>query len=126
MITSKHEGNKKVFTVNTHHPLFLDIHNIILKYVGLDKIIDHVVKRLGSLERVYLTGHFARGIDNEIIDLVFVGNIDKAYLSHLVEKVEANIHRRIRYIAFLPIEFSADKITENSIPPLLLWSNSQS
>lgn len=125
MLVSKQEGKKKVFTVNTRHPLFRDLHNIILKYVGLDKIIDHVVNRLGELEKVYLTGHFARGLDNEIIDLVFVGHIDKQYLSQLVEKAETMIHRRIRYIAFAPDEFSAEKITENGTPPLLLWHNGQ-
>ena len=125
MLISKQEGKKKVFTVNTRHPLFRDLHNIILKYVGLDQIIEHVVRRLGSLEKVYLTGHFARGTDSEIIDLVFVGHIDKAYLGQLVEKAEGMIHRRIRYIAFTPEDFSADKITENNTLPLLLWSSNK-
>lgn len=125
MLVSHQEGNKKVFTVNTRHPLFNDLHNIILKYVGLDKIIEHVIRRLGSLDKVYLTGNFARGLDSEIIDLVFVGNIDKQYLSQLVEKAEGMIHRRIRYIAFTPEEFTSEKITENGTPPLLLWRNEQ-
>ena len=125
MLVSRQEGKKKVFSVNTRHPLFRDLHNIILKYVGLDKIIEHVVRRLGSLEKVYLTGHFARGLDSEIIDLVFVGNIDKTYLSQLVEKAEAMIHRRIRYIAFTPDEFPAEKISENGTHPLLLWSSGE-
>lgn len=126
MLVSKQEGKKKVFSVNTRHPLFNDLHNIILKYVGLDKILEHVIRRLGSLDRVYLIGNFARGLDSEIIDLVFVGDIDKQYLSQLVEKAEGMIHRRIRYIAFTPEEFTPEKIKENGTPPLLLWSNEQS
>jgi hypothetical protein len=71
---------------------------------------------------VYLTGSLSRGIDGEIIDLVFVGNIDKVYLAELIEKAEARIHRRIRYIAYQPAEFSLEKITDGSTDPLLLWS----
>ncbi|MBL7810791.1 MAG: ArsR family transcriptional regulator [Bacteroidetes bacterium] len=123
MLTSEPVGKKKVFRVNTQHPLFKDLHNIILKYVGLDKIVEHVIRRLGSLEEVYLTGNFARGLDGEIIDLVFVGNIDKNYLGQLVDKAEGMIHRRIRYIAYTPQEFSLQKITDNGTNPLLLWSS---
>jgi hypothetical protein len=123
MLVSSQEGKKKIFRVNTTHPLFRDLHSIVLKYVGLDKILEHVIERLGSLEKVYLTGSLSRGVDGDIIDLVFVGNIDKAYLAELVEKAEARIHRRIRYIAYQPAEFSLEKITENSTGPLLLWSS---
>jgi hypothetical protein len=52
-----------------------------------------------------------------------VGQIDKNYLSELVEKAEGMIHRRIRYIAFTPEDFSDDKIAENGMHPLLLWSS---
>lgn len=122
MLTSEQEGNKKIFRVNTLHPLFKELHNIILKHVGLDKIIEHVIQRLGSLEQVYLTGSLSRGLDGDIIDLVFVGNIDKIFLAELVDKAEGRIHRRIRWIAYTPLEFSLDKITENGTQPLLLWN----
>lgn len=123
MLTSNQDGKKKIFRVNTTHPLFKDLHNIVLKFVGLDKIIEHVVQRLGHLEKVYLTGALSRGQDAEIIDLVFVGEIDKVYLAELIEKAEAKIHRRIRYIAFTPGDFSLEKIYENGTEPLLLWSS---
>jgi hypothetical protein len=122
MLTSRQQGKKKIFKVNTTHPLFKELHSIVMKYVGLDSIVEHVIQRLGFLEMVYLTGSLSRGIDGEIIDLVFVGNIDKVYLAELIEKAEARIHRRIRYIAYQPAEFSLEKITDGSTDPLLLWS----
>ena len=126
MLTSEPVGKKKVFKVNTAHPLFRDLHNIVMKYVGLDQIVEHVIGRLGNLEKVYLTGNFARGMDSEIIDLVFVGQIDKGYLTQLLEKAEEMIDRRIRYIAFTPKDFSAEKISESGTHPLLLWSSDKS
>ncbi len=122
MLTSEQQGKKRIFTVNTSHPLFKELHTIVLKYVGLDKIVDYVVKELGDLEMVYLTGSFARGLDSDIIDLVFIGNIDKAFLNEIIEKVEKKIQRRIRYIDYDRASFDLDKLKEKGTSPLLLWS----
>jgi hypothetical protein len=122
MLTSSSEGNKKVFSANTRHPLFGDIRSIVMKYVGIDQIVEYVIKRLGLLEEVYLVGEFARGLSGDIIDLVFVGKIDQQFLAELVSKVEKRINRRIRYIVFDAESFSVEKIRDNRAEPLLLWS----
>ena len=73
MLVSQVNGNKKIFRANTEHPLFGEIHNILLKQIGLDRVIEDVVERLGEVERVFLIGEFSRGIDSQIIDLVLIG-----------------------------------------------------
>ena len=42
MLSSSLKGNKKIFQANTKHPLFGEIHNILLKHIGLDQIIENV------------------------------------------------------------------------------------
>lgn len=122
LLTSEVNKNKKYFIANTRHPLFQDIHNILLKHVGFDKIIEKVINKLGSLSVVYVTGDFARGIDNQIIDLIFVGeNINKEYLLRLTEKTEEIIHRKIRYVVFTKKEFSDFSKTTKNNELLLLW-----
>lgn len=122
MLISSVKGNKKWFQANIKHPLFTEIHNIILKYVGIDKIIEEVIERLGDVKCVYLIGDFAKGLDSNIIDLLFVGEVDKSYLINLVEKVESLITRKIRYIIYSESEFSAINYSETINKPLLLWS----
>ena len=90
MLTSFSKGNKKMFRANINHPLFSEIRNIVLKTIGLDQIIETVIKRLGQVEKVYLVGEFAKGLDSNIIDLIFIGDIDKSYLINLAEKAEKN------------------------------------
>jgi len=81
LLNSFIKGNKKYYQANAHHPIFNDIHNIILKYTGIYRIIDNVIRKLGKVNKVYLTGDFARGYDNGIIDLVFIGkDINRIYL----------------------------------------------
>jgi predicted nucleotidyltransferase len=121
LLVSSSEGNKKIFRVNISHHFFKDIQNLIMKVVGLDQIIDYVIKRLGEVKEVYLVGKFARGLDSDIIDLVFVGKIDKNYLLELVEKAEKKINKKVRYVIFSPEEFDIKIIKEDTTEPLLLW-----
>lgn len=100
MLQSDQQGNKKLFKANKAHPLFSDIRNIILKTMGVDQIIEHLIGQLGDPEKVYLTGDFARGRDSSIIDLIIVGDINKALLLSLIEKVEQRIKKRIRFLHY--------------------------
>jgi predicted nucleotidyltransferase len=103
------EGNKKIFKANSKHPMFGDIRSILLKYTGLDKIAEQVIQKLGDVEAVYLVGELARGLDNPIIDLVFVGEIDKNYLLKLTERAEKLIQKKVRFVIFTAKEFDSQK-----------------
>ena len=122
MLSSSMSGNKKIFKANTKHPLFSEIHNILLKHIGLDKIIENVVERLGDVDRVYLIGGFAQGLDSQIIDLIFFGDIDKEYLLNLVDKAEKLIQRKVRYLIYTSDELSEKQLDKMNAERLLLWS----
>lgn len=117
------EGNKKIFTANTKHPLFKEINKIILKMVGLEYVVDYIVQRIGDLDKVYLVGKLSTGQDSNIIDLVLVGNnLNKTFLLEQIEKAEKKIDKKIRYVHFTVSEFDISKIKEPGMHPLLLWS----
>lgn len=125
MLSSSLQGNKKLFKANTDHPLYQEIHNIILKYLGFDKIIEDVISRLGNLKKVFVAGAFAQGKNSQIIDLIFVGAIDQSYLITLIDKVEPLIKRKIRYVIYPDTEaISADEESFD-VAPLLLWTESK-
>jgi len=121
MLTSSQKGNKKFFKANTQHPLFQEVHNLLLKYVGIDKIIENIIERLGDVDRVFLTGEFAKGIDSPIIDLLIIGEVDKKYLIQLIEKSETLVKKKIRYMSFSSKEWKAYKKQLNENHILLLW-----
>lgn len=122
LLVSNNSGNKKIFQANTGHPLFREIHNILLKHIGLDKIVENVVQRLGDVYHVYLVGDFSSGRDSQIIDLVFVGHIDRNYLLQLIEKVEKLIKRKIRYLLYTPEEARDIDWKQYDPEPLVLWN----
>jgi DNA-binding transcriptional ArsR family regulator len=99
LLNSLRDGNKKIFQANKTHPLFKDIHSIILKETGIDRVIEKVIHRLGNVSSVYLTGDFAHGKDSPVIELILVGAaIDREYLSRKVVQAEKLVGRKVSYI----------------------------
>jgi len=123
MLSSFAEGNKKFFKANTSHPLYEEIHNIVLKHIGLDKVVVNVVERLGDVKQVYLAGSFSRGIDSQIIDLILIGNVDINYLVKLIDRAEKMINRKIRYIIYEPSERKEIDWSAFNPRPLLIWDD---
>jgi len=122
MLESHLDGNKKMFQANIKHPLFKEVHNIVLKHIGLDRVIENVIERLGQVSKVFVVGDFAKGLDSQVIDLIFIGNIDQKYLIQLIDKVEELIKRRIRYLIYEDEEFEQMEKDDFPAAHLLLWS----
>lgn len=100
------EGRTITYRANTRHPLFENITQIVNKYLGLDEIALNIVDRLGNVDRAFVIGDYARGVDSGIIDLVIVGEeIDRQLLDTLSGKVEGIINRKIRSLVLSPAEF---------------------
>lgn len=120
LLSSETEGNKKIFRANTSHPLFKDIHNILLKTIGIDLVIDHVLNRLGGLKQAWLIGDFAKGKASTSIEVILVGdNIDKEYLENLIVKAEELISNKIICAVGNETELN-DKIKSHN-EAFLLW-----
>lgn len=122
LLHSLRDGNKKVFQANRNHPLFCDIHNIIMKESGIDRVIEKVIHRIGKLMCVYLTGDFARGKDSSVIDLVLVGeDIDREYLAKKVVQAEELVGRKVSYIVLEPEEAEGHLLNLKPSDLLPLW-----
>jgi hypothetical protein len=120
LLTSSFDGNKKMFTANTAHPLFRDIHNILMKHVGIDRVINDLISKLGHLSRAWLTGEMAAGHDSHIIDIILIGkNIDRNYLGRLTASAEKVTDRKIRTLCITPEEEPEYLKSEKNA--LLLW-----
>lgn len=98
LLKSVRDGNKKIYQANKDHPLFADIHNIIIKDSGIDLLLEKIINRIGELLCVYLTGDFARGKESQVIELILVGdNIDRKYLAKKMDQAEEITGRKVKY-----------------------------
>lgn len=114
-------GNKKIYKANGDHPLAKDIHNIVLKYVGIDQSIEEVILGMGNLKEAWVTGDFAEGKDNKFVNILLVGKeINLSALSELILKAEKMISHRIFCRTILPEEKQGYFSGENR--GMLLWA----
>lgn len=121
------EGERKrTYKANTSHPLFPELQRIVQKVLGIDRLIEGVIARLGNVKLALITGDYAHGIDSGIIDLALVGDVDRQYLNALVEKVEALIDRKVRTLVLSPEEYGKLLGTLKPEESLVVWGQKES
>jgi len=121
LLKSEKNGRNVYYTANPAHPLFPELKSMVSKVMGLDQVIDGIVRRLGDLERAYLIGDYAEGKDTGIIDLILVGNINDHHLADLSKKTERYIGRKIRTLVLTREEHKAFFPKLKDRPRILVW-----
>lgn len=125
LIRQEKHGRSLACSANTKHPIFHELHSMVLKALGMDAILESIIQRLGNLEKALLIDDYAVGKDTGIIDLVLVGDIDKNNLQDLTSKTERYIKRKIRSLALTAEEFDRLMPTIGKRPQFILWQKDQ-
>ena len=99
---------------------------MVKKAMGMDKILDSIISRLGRLEQAFVIDDYAEGKDSGLIDLVLIGEIDRDNLEDLVAKTERYIQRKIRTLVMTGDDLSNNEEIFRGRPMLILWSNQES
>ena len=100
LLKSTREGRQLFYRADTTHSLFPELQSMVHKALGMDRILESIVNRLGKLEDAVLIDDYAEGRDTGLIDLVLIGDIDRENLSDLVRKTEKHLYRKIRTLVF--------------------------
>ena len=122
ILRSYPQGRTILYGANKKHPLYPDLHGLMMKYTGIDKLVDSVIAKLGSIEFAFIAGDYAQGIDSGIIDVIIVGNVDRQYLESLVQQVEELISRKIRSLVLNREEFDRLKTTLKIEKAVIIWN----
>ena len=119
------KGRTIEYKANTKHLLYEELRKLVHKYLGIETIIESVINkvvtRLGQVSAAFIIGDYANGKDSGLIDLVFVGDIDQAYLRTCVERAEGLIRRKIRTLVLSPSEYQTNKRNLNPESAIWLW-----
>lgn len=121
LLKSEKRGRQIYYTANSTHPLFPDLKSMVGKLIGIDRVIEGIVVRLGDLEAAYVIDDYAEGRDTGIIDLLLVGRINQVHLTDLSKKTERYIGRKIRSLVLNKKEFTDFKPNLENRPHLLIW-----
>lgn len=121
LLVSKKDGRQVLFSANREHPLFNELHSMVRKAMGMDEILESIIKRLGHLQHAFLIDDYAEGKDTGIIDLVLIGDIDTTNLLDITAKTERYIERKIRTLTMTSEEFQKHGALLKNRPQFILW-----
>jgi len=96
LLVSQEEGRTKVYKANEEHPFFTEIKNMVSKFLGLDDLMERIVRRMGDVEKAYIVGDYAKGIDSGTVHMILIGKeLDKEYLDFIREKTYEKVQRNV-------------------------------
>lgn len=99
LLISGEDGKTKTYKANEEHPFFEEIKNMVSKFLGLDDLMERIVKRMGAVDRAYIIGDYARGIDSGTVDMILIGkNLDQTYLNFILDKTYEKVNRKVNVV----------------------------
>jgi DNA-binding transcriptional MocR family regulator len=125
LIKSDKQGKRVLYRANESHPLFPELKSMVAKVLGVDQVIDGIIKRLGNLQEAYLIDDYAEGKDTGIIDILLVGDIDPYHLNDLSRKTERYLKRKIRSLVLNQAEDVELLPKLKNRPRLLIWKDNK-
>jgi predicted transcriptional regulator len=96
LLQSGENGKTKLYRANESHPFFQEIKNMVSKFLGLDELMEKIVLRMGNVEKAYIVGDYAQGIDSGTIEMLLIGkDLDMEYLDFLIDKTYEKVKRKV-------------------------------
>lgn len=109
LLVTEDEGKTKIYRANQQHPFFTEIKNMVSKFLGLEDLIERIVRRMGEVEKAYIVGDYAMGIDSGKVEMILIGkNLDINYLEFIKGKTYEKVNRKVDIAIF---EYDPENIT---------------
>ena len=97
MLASKTKGRRRLYSVDTSHPLTSDLTSIVRKVSGIDTLVERVTANLPSLDQVWVSGDLAKGLPSEYIEAILIGaDLDRSYIKLLTDKAQSFTGKTIK------------------------------
>jgi predicted nucleotidyltransferase len=96
LIIKQQDGNRTYYKANKAHPLYREIHNLVLKTVGLTEILRTSLS-IDAIKFAFVFGSFATGTEKSEsdIDVFIIGEISLRTVSKVLKEPGLKIGREI-------------------------------
>ena len=96
--------NKIIYSADAKHPLFTILQKVIRKHLGLEQIVESVLKQMGDVNKIILIGDYAQGRDSGTIEVIIIAKeIDEVYIKKLQRKLKDVIERSVVFYINSPV-----------------------
>ena len=98
-LSKSKKNNRVIYNANTSHPMFDVLQKIVRQHLGLEDIVETVIKRIGDVDKIALTGEYADGIDSGNIEIIINGSkVNNEYLKNIKSKIKKKIGREVTFL----------------------------
>ncbi len=106
LIERERRGKQVFVHVRMSHPLFSDLHSLLVKTEGLAIPLRCALEKVGGVEAAAVYGSVASGTDTgeSDIDLLVVGSLDELVFHDAVSVIEEELGRPVNYSLMTPTE----------------------
>ena len=96
LVLKEVDGNRTYYRANKNHPLYNDIHNLVLKTTGLVDVLRNALETQ-KIKLAFVFGSFAKGEESadSDIDLMVIGNLGLRETTKLLSNTQEKILREI-------------------------------
>ena len=92
-------NNKIIYNANTSHPMFEVLQKIVRQHLGMEEIVETVIKKIGNVDQIALIGDYSKGIDSGNIEIVINGSkVNNEYLKNIKPKIKIQIGRKVSFL----------------------------
>ena len=107
LVLKKRDGNRLYYRANRRHPIFTELHSLVIKTVGLIDVLKDALAGEKAIRSAFVFGSIAEGSEQteSDIDLMVIGEIGLRSLSRLLQGLAEDFGREINPYVLSPIEF---------------------
>lgn len=107
LVKKERDGNRLYYCANKDHPLYVDIHHLVLKTTGLVEVLKMALKPVPGIRTAFVFGSIASHEEKaqSDIDLMVIGSIGLRKLTALLADASTRIGREINPYALNANEF---------------------
>ena len=107
LVKKRRDGNRLYYRANKDHPLYPDIHHLVLKTTGLVEVLQMALKPVSGISIAFVFGSIASHEEKaeSDIDLMVIGSIGLRKLTALLADASTQIDREINPYVLNASEF---------------------
>jgi len=97
LVKKRRDGNRLYYRANKDHPLYPDIHSLVVKTIGLTDIFRKVFERQPDIQIAFIFGSIANHSEKagSDLDLMVMGNLGLRQISKMLSGLPDQIGREI-------------------------------
>lgn len=122
LFETQRTGNLLYYSLNTKHPLFKELKNIVSKTVGVEGLLKKELSSIKNIDFAFIYGSFASNTEKSSsdIDLMVIGDFDDDPLYEKISELEKKLKREINPSIYSLKEFKRKKKDKNGFITELL------